>query len=267
MKSSSARWVLVAAGLCLLLGVAVVLFLAVGGAGRGPISSNGADGVSGEPLIKLQVRSDRSLYGVGDALHVEGTVAAAANAGGLVEIGVVDPEGRLWAFDTVKLSGAAGNASAFSASFRAVKEEDQAGVYLIQARFGGVKANASFLVSTSNGLTAEVHGLNLQGDGGIGGEVRSRRVGDTLMVTGSVTNLAKVSSDLSFVVELRNASSSLVESGYVGTTVPDGGEKALTVGWPAKSEGIYTIYAYVQNDAQSRRIISNIATLTIRVQN
>ncbi|MBI2936613.1 MAG: hypothetical protein HYY22_00245 [Thaumarchaeota archaeon] len=270
MKFSSAKWILVAVGLCLLLGIAVVLFFTVNGGGREVISSGGVDGVLNGSVVELQVRSVRALYGVGDAVQVEGTVVAGAGAGagagGSVEIGVVDPEGRLWASDKVKLSSVAGNTSAFSASFRSVREDDPAGVYLIQAGLDGVRYNASFLVSTSSGLTAEVRGLRLQDAGGSGGNVRNRRVGDMLLVAGSVTNLAKVSSDLSFIVEMRNASGSLVESGYVGTVVSAGGEKVLTVGWPAKAEGVYTIYAYVQDDAQSRRIISNIATFTISVQ-
>lgn len=246
-----------------MLGIAIILVFTVG-VGRGPISTNGVNGISGGSMIGLQVRSVRSLYGVGDAVQVEGTVVAGSS--GLVEVGVVDPEGGLWASDRVKLSGAAGNTSAFSASFRTVREGDPAGFYLIQAGLDGIISNASFLVSTSSGLTAEVRGLKLQDTEGGGGAVRSKRVGDMLLVAGSVANLAKVSSDLSFIVELRNASGSLVESGYVCTIVSAGGEKVLTVGWPAKAEGVYTIYAYVQDNVQSRRITSNIATLTISVK-
>ena len=265
-KFSSAKWILVAVGICLLLSIAVVLFFTVNGGGREVISSGGVDGDSNGSVDELQVRSVRALYGVGDAVQVEGTVVAGVGAGRSVEIGVIDPDGKLWASDKVKLSSVAGNTSAFSASFRSVREGDPAGVYLIQAGLDRVRSNASFLVSTSSGLTAEVRGLRLQDAGGSGGEVRSRRVGDMLLVAGSVANLAKVSSDLSFIVELRNASGSLVESGYVGTVVSAGGEKVLTVGWPAKAEGVYTVFAYVQDDAQSRRIISNIATFTISVQ-
>jgi hypothetical protein len=264
LKSSSARWILVVAVVCLLVGVVITLLFTVDVGGRGS-SSGGVDEVSRESVVSFQVRSVKVLYSVGDVVQVEGVVVAGVSADGSVDVEVIDPGGRLWDSDTVNLSDVAENASSFSASLRSIRESDSTGVYLVQAIFSGFESNASFLVSGSSGLTAEVQGLELQDV--VSGNVQRSRVGGTLLVTGSVTNLANVSSDLAFTVEMRNSSGGLVESAYVDTLIPAGSAKTLTVGWPAKDEGVYTIYAYVQDDIQSRYIVSNIATFIVTVQN
>lgn len=218
---------------------------------------------SSQTAAVLQIKPDALLYRPGDVVYVEGWVEMTTISGGSVKLEIIDPEGAVWSSLEAKVNSTGDSHASFSAPFRKILESDLSGIYLLRARYGAVTNSSTFLISTPQGLVSEIRDLRLQSIGG--GAVSKVMAGDMVMVTGSVVNRGGASKDFSFIVEIRK-DSTVRYTGYVSTNISQGEEKVLATGWPVKDEGVFTVYAYVKEDFQSRRIVSNIATLTFKVE-
>ncbi len=261
MRYQAARSVLFLTILSIILGAAL-LYLFFYAESLWETAPSEVDSSSSDGAIGILVRPSIALYHVGDTVEAEGVVEVITSAGS-VELEIISPEGELWDSGEAELGDVVGRHASFFASFRTVLDSDPSGVYLLLVRYGGVQNTSSILISTSLGLISEILDFHLQN---MGGDVVSRvRFGDTVLVAGSVANHGDVSKEFSLIVEVRDENSSIVHSGFVGTSISPGEVKTLNVGWPTGERGVFTVYAYVKDDFQSRRIISNVATLSFQV--
>ncbi len=124
--------------------------------------------------------------------------------------------------------------------------------------------NSSDKNETSSDLSYEIQNLHLQNL--IGEKVSDVKLGDTIMVAGTVTNLGDVDKYFEFIVEVKDENSTLIHSGLIGTSIPSGESKNLTVGWLVSVGGTFAASAYIKENFESQVIISNSPTLTFEIE-
>jgi hypothetical protein len=261
LKSPAARWTLITASVAILLAVTAAVILT----GNNPMETASVDSepTAGEDTATVTIRSLNPLYRPGEAVSAEGTISNAAR-GEKVNIEIEDPEGDLWASSEVEATNSGGDSANFSTLLPPVQPSDPPGIYILRVEYGDAQGNSSFLISTTTNLTAEIQSLEIQNTNEE--QPVKKRAGDIILVAASVANLKDISRELTFVVEMRDDEGEVAESGFVSTSLPGGGEKTLTVGWPTAEKGTFTIYAYVQEDIQSRSIVSNIAAIDLLIE-
>ena len=119
--------------------------------------------------------------------------------------------------------------------------------------------NSSDTHETSSDLYYEIQNL-------VDEKVSDVKLGDTIMVAGTVTNLGVIDEYFEFIVEVKDENSTLIHSGLIGTSIPSGESKNLTVGWLVSVGGTFTASAYVKENFESQETISNSPTLTFEIE-
>lgn len=210
----------------------------------------------------IEVKSDKTLYEEGNNLIINGIING-ANLSGYIQLDIIDPNGDNWTTKNSTLININEELSTFSTLIGPILKNEISGNYKIKAKYGNTQNTTSFFISTYSNIRNQISEIYLQNL--LGTNISIIKTGDTVIVAGNVINLQKNTEKVSFNVEIRNESNILVHSGFISTNISPNESSILTVGWPEKNNGTYTVYAFVTENFENTNIISNIATMTFTV--
>lgn len=223
--------------------------------------NNGASDIDDIPIgigYSIEVKSDRILYEEGNNLIINGIIIG-SNLSGYVQLEIQDSDGGIRNSKNSTLINIDENSATFSAIIGPILKNEISGIYQIKAKYGNIQNITSFFISTYSNIRNEISDIYLQSL--VGKNISIIKTGDTVIVVGNVLNLKQDIEKVSFNVEIRDESNVLVHSGFISTNISPNESSIFTVGWPATINGTYTVYAYVKENFEATKIISNIATM------
>ncbi len=210
----------------------------------------------------IDITSDRILYQKGNIVTINGVIKG-TNLSGYVKLDITDYIGKVWYSSNLTLIKVDNGTALFSTNVGTILENETSGVYQIQAKYGNTQNTSSFFISTFSNISSEIIDFHIQSL--VGNNVSIVHPGDAVMVVGTVSNLQQEVEKVSFYVEIRNENNVLVHSGFIITNIPSGESRILSVGWPVTINGFYTVYAYVKENSENSKIISNIVSISFDV--
>jgi hypothetical protein len=117
--------------------------------------------------------------------------------------------------------------------------------------------------NNENDYSATIADLHIMNS--LGQNVERIRTGDTIIFSTSISNIGIESKELFLILEVRNETSDIIDSGINGSEFSPSEEKTIGIGWLAKSKGIYTVIAYVAEDFEGNKKSSVIESLVFEV--